>query len=159
MNFLQSIPGEDPIVVEGYFPVTPQTMFKAWTEPDKIKKWFGMKPDSLASAQVELREGGAWRFLLTDEDAHTVGMEGEYLEIVQDEKLVFSWTHVVAHADGTREETPASRVEVSFSPKGSGTWVHLIHSGIAKDDARKGVGSGWTHSFGHIMDVLSDLQE
>ena len=155
MNFLQSPPGEDPIIVEGFFPVSPQMVFDAWTQPDKIKRWFGQKPNTLASAQVDLHEGGYWRFLVTEEATHTVAMEGKYLEIVENQKLVFSWSHVVAHADGNREETPKSTVEVNFSAKGSGTWVQLKHSGIAKEDTRKGVGSGWENSFGHILELLS----
>ena len=159
MNFLQSHPGEDPVVVEGFFPASPSVVYKAWTEPTIIKKWFGREPNSLASAQVDLREGGNWKFLLTDEEDQKVGMEGEYLEIVPEEKLVFSWKHVVAHSDGSRDETPTSRVEVKFSSKGKGTWVHLVHSGIRLEDTRKGVGMGWTNSFGHIMDLLPNLQK
>ena len=158
MNFLQSQPGDEPIIVEGFFPVSPQILFNAWTEPDKIKRWFGIRPNSLASAEVDLRKGGLWRFLTTDEGAHTVGMEGEYLEIVPDEKLVLSWMHVIVHPGGKREETPVSKVEVNFSPKGSGTWLKVMHSGIRTEDARKGVGGGWTSSFTQIMDLLQELE-
>ena len=45
------------------------------------------------------------------------GFGGQYLEVGPGEKLVFSWSHVIAHATGEREEPPQSRVEVDFTPK------------------------------------------
>lgn len=154
MNYLQTAPGEDPIIVEGFFPVSPSVMFKAWTDPDRVMKWFGRAPNTLVSAHIELKQGGEWRFCVASDDEHTSVLQGEYQEIVEDEKLAFSWRHVVTQANGESEETMTSNVEVTFSSKGNGTWVHLIHTGIAVEDARKGVGGGWNNSFGHILQVL-----
>ncbi|MEM7215871.1 MAG: SRPBCC domain-containing protein [Pseudomonadota bacterium] len=159
MNLLQSNPGDDPVVVEGFFAVSPSTMFRAWTEPEIICKWFGLKPNSLVSARVDLRVGGIWTFVLDNQAAHSASMQGEYIEIVPDKKLAFTWKHVVVDESGHQEETPVSRVDVQFSPKGSGTWVHLEHSGIVREGAREGVGGGWVNSFGHIMELLPQMHE
>ena len=154
MEFVKSVPGDDPIVVEGYFAAPPAKVFEAWTDPDIVVKWFGQTPNSLHSAAIDLRPGGAWRFLKSKDDEKSVGFEGLYLDIQPGEKLVFSWTHVIAHASGVREVTPASRVEVTFAPKGKGTYVRLVHSGIGSQDARRGVGGGWEAAFTHMADAL-----
>ena len=117
-------------------------------------KWFGQAPNSLHSATIDLRLGGEWRFLKSKDDDKSIGFEGQYLEIEPGEKLVFSWAHVVAHANGEREATPYSRVEVIFTAKGSGTHVRLVHSAVRSEDARRGIGGGWGAAFGHLTDLL-----
>ena len=57
--FLRSAPGSDPIVVEGTFAASPERVFRAWTRPEEVRKWFGQQPDSLESAEIDLRVGGA----------------------------------------------------------------------------------------------------
>ncbi len=156
MNFVKSIPGEDPLVLEGYFAAPPAKVFEAWTDPAIVVKWFGHKPHSLHSAAIDLRPGGAWRFLLSQDADKSIGFEGEYQEIQPGERLVFSWAHVIAHADGAREETPRSRIEVMFTAEGAGTAVRLVHSAISNEQSRRGIGGGWESSFGSLAHMLEE---
>ena len=156
-NFVQSRPGDDPIIVESFFAAPPTKVFRAWTEPEAVMKWFGYEPNSLHSASIDLRLGGTWQFLISKNTEKTVGFEGEYLDIKTGERIVFSWSHVVAHTNGQREESPASKVEITFTAKGAGTDVRLVHSAIATEDARKGVGGGWQVAFGSLQTLLVDF--
>ena len=155
MQFVKTEPGKDPIIVEGFFAATPAKVFEAWTKPDIVVKWFGHKPNSLHSASIDLRPGGEWQFLLSKDDDKSVGFEGLYQDVLPGEKLVFSWAHVVEHANGEREETPRSRVEVTFTSKGQGTFVRLVHTAISNEDSRRGIGGGWEAAFTHMDDILS----
>lgn len=150
MEFVISEPGDDPIIVEGYFAASPEKVFKAWTDPKLVIKWFGQTPNSLHSATIDLKLGGNWCFLKLKSEEKSVGFEGQYLEIEKSERLVFSWAHVTSFADGTREATPFSRVEVNFTAKGKGTWIRLHHCAISNNDARKGIGGGWEAAFTHL---------
>ena len=154
MEFAFSEPGEEPITLEAFFPALPQKVFAAWTEPDQVKKWFGRSPNSLIAAEIDLRVGGRWQFVKSMDDEKAVSFQGEYLEIISDRKLVFTWQHVVEFLNGQRDQTAASRVEVTFTAHGSGTILSLIHSGIVEEDARKGVGGGWKAAFTHLADQL-----
>ena len=156
LSFVKTEIGDDPIVVEGYFAATPEKVFDAWTTPESVMKWFGYTPNSLHSAAIDLKPGGAWQFLMTKNDEKSVGFEGEYLDIEPAHRLVFSWTHVVAHSNGEREETPYSKVDVTFTAKGGGTDVRLIHSAIQSEDARKGVGGGWEAAFANISAAVRE---
>jgi uncharacterized protein YndB with AHSA1/START domain len=69
--------------------------------------------------------------------------------------LVFSWSHVITHESGEREATPYSQVEVIFTPRGTGTYVRLVHSAISDEDARRGVGGGWAASFASLAGALA----
>lgn len=149
MEFVKSVPGDDPIVVEGYFNASPERVFDAWTDPDIVMKWFGQAPNSLHSASIDLRPGGKWRFVKSSDPEKASGFEGRYQEIRPGEKLVFSWAQVVTYANGHRDATPESRVEVDFIAQGDGTLVKLLHSAIQNPDARRGVGGGWGAAFTH----------
>ena len=157
-QFLQSAPGAEPFRVESYFAAAPERVFAAWTRPEAVMKWFGKAPNSLVSADIDLRPGGIWRFVMSRDDDRSIGFEGQYLEIEPAKKLVFSWAHVVEHANGEREATPYSRVEVTFSPKGAGTDLRLVHSAVRSEDARRGIGGGWEAAFTHLQGVLDAAQ-
>ena len=156
MDFVKTEPGNDPIVVEGYFAVSPEKAFRAWIDPNIVMKWFGRAPNSLHSATIDLRQGGAWQFLESRDEEKSVGFEGEYLDIEPGERLVFTWSKVIAHATGERESTPYSQVEVIFTAKGNGTDVRLVHSAVHSEDARRGFGGGWNLAFNTMSALLSN---
>ena len=158
LEFVRSEPGTDPIIVEGYFAATPAKVFQAWTDPDIVMKWFGREPNSLHAAAIDLRPGGAWQFLEASDEQRSVGFEGEYLKIEAGERLVFTWSKVIAHATGGRDATPVSLVEITFTAKGSGTDVRLVHSAVHDEDTRRGFGGGWSFAFGTMSALLSDSE-
>ncbi len=159
LEFVKTEPGEDPIVVEGYFAAAPARIFQAWTIPDEVMKWFGPTPNSLQSASIDLRQGGAWQFLKSRDEEQSFGFEGEYLVIEPGERLVFTWSQFIAHATGERESTPYSQVEVTFTAKGNGTIVRLVHSAVHDEETRQGFGRGWAFAFNTMSTLLSNSEE
>ncbi len=155
MRFLQSEIGADPIVIEGVFPAPPEKVFAAFTEPEQVMKWFGPKPGALHSAEIDLREGGKWRFVESLEKERTVAFEGTYLEIERNQRLVFSWAKVVYEGE-EREDSGDSRVEITFDPHPEGTRVRLIHSQIDDETMRRGFGGGWERGLGNLSAHLSN---
>jgi len=155
MEFVTSSPGSDPIVVEAHFTVPPNQVFEAWTNPDSVMQWFGLAPNSLHSARIDLIKGGEWQFLKSKDDVKSVGFEGKYLDIQPDKRLVFSWSMVTVFADGAREATPPSRVDIQFSASGNGTDVRLVHSTIDSEALSLGFGRGWNIAFRSLLDLLS----
>lgn len=146
MNFLQSNPGDDPVILSGLFNASPARLFRAWTDPEELRRWFGIRPFCLLSANVDLRVGGQWRFVLEDSNEQQVSLEGEYLTIEPERKLVFSWMHVKQDHQGQREATRQSQVSVTFTQLQNNTRIDLRHEAIQAEDGRLGVGKGWTAS-------------
>ena len=155
MEFVTTEPGDDPIIVECYFAASPARVFQAWTDPNIVMQWFGRVPNSLHSASIDLRQGGAWQFLESHDAEKSVGFEGEYLAIQPNARLVFTWSQVITHAKGERTSTPYSQVEIIFKPKGQGTEVRLVHSAIHSEDTRRGFAGGWESAFSTLSAVLS----
>ncbi len=156
LAFVKTAPGEDPIIIEGYFAATPARVFEAWTVADEVMKWFGHSPNSLYSAHIDLRPGGAWQFVMSRDDQKSMGFEGEYVAIDPDRRLVFTWSHVVVHANNVRDATPPSQVEVTFTANGDGTDLRLVHSAVQDDETRMRFGGGWNAAMGVLSELFSN---
>ena len=151
MKFLQSPPGDEPVKISGLFKAPVARLYKAWTNPEEIKQWFGPRPHSIADARCDLQIDGDWCFVMNDSETQREQLEGKYLAIEENAKLIFSWRHVKQLADGQRHETAYSKVTVDFIDCGDSTQIDLCHEAIKEEDGRLGVGRGWHACFEHIQ--------
>lgn len=150
MNFVLSAPGADVIEVEGEFRAPVDRVWRAWTEPEQLRKWFGAKGGEFSSMEVDVRVGGRWRFEIADDGDGGGALEGTYLSVVPGELLEFSWSHVSRTPSGALEATPTSKVSVAFREEGALTRLTLRHEGIQTNSARRNVGGGWEASFARL---------
>jgi len=65
-------------------------VFDAHTKPEHLVHWFGPRGHTLSVCTVDLRPGGAWRFVLREPDGREMGMKGVYREIVPPARLVYT---------------------------------------------------------------------
>ena len=118
---------------------SPAKVFAAWTDPEKIIHWFGPAHtiDGSVDAQMDVRVGGSFRvrFKTDDGEQHEVG--GKYLEVLPNERLVFSWAW---HSMPERQ----SQVTVILKPEGDMTFLTLTHEKFFDEAARDGHKRGWT---------------
>jgi uncharacterized protein YndB with AHSA1/START domain len=63
-------------------------VYKAYTTPELVKRWWAGKRGTVTLAEIDLRVGGRWRYVMVAEGGFEVAFHGEYMEIVPDEKLV-----------------------------------------------------------------------
>ncbi len=116
----------------------PAKVYAAWTDPEKIARWFGPSQVKAGSvqAEIDLRTGGHYRiaFDMMDGQHHQVG--GVYREVVPNQRLVFSWAW---HSTPERE----SLVTVALKSDGDGTLLTLQHEQLFDEAARDGHKSGW----------------
>ncbi len=155
MNFLKTELGSNPVIVEGIFTVPAARVFEAWTDSDEITQWFGASPNSMIRAEIDLRVGGIWRFIFDETDQKTVCLEGEYIEVSPNNKLVFSWKHVTETTGGEKTATEASKVTLDFEELGDSTKVTLTHEGITSEYGLLGVGSGWENTFASFESIIA----
>ena len=65
-------------------------VYRCWTEPDLIKQWFAPKPWTTPKVEIDVRPGGASTVTMADPEGNEYPNPGIYLEVVPDEKLVFT---------------------------------------------------------------------
>ncbi|MGA9867805.1 MAG: SRPBCC domain-containing protein [Acetobacteraceae bacterium] len=114
----------------------PASVFSAWTDPEKMMRWWGPTGAEMLRAETDVRVGGRFRvvFRMPDDEEHDVS--GVYREVVADEKLVFTW------AWRTTPERE-SLVTVALRPDGNGTLLTLTHERFFDEAARDRHRGGW----------------
>ena len=82
-------PSEREIVITRVFDAPRALVFEAYTKPELLKRWLGVQPGwTLAVCEIDLRQGGAYRYLWRGPGGAEMGMRGTYREVVAPERLV-----------------------------------------------------------------------
>lgn len=132
-------------------------VFDAWTRPDEIKRWWGPTGFTTHTAKVDLRPGGAFRFVMRGPDGADHLLEGVYVEIDPPARLVFE---VHRHCDGSPDAFDAdtmtiTEVTVEFrAVEGGATELVLTHRGFADAAAAAEHEWGWGGALGDLAAVL-----
>ena len=148
-GFLQSAPGDAVIRAEGAFRASVEKAWAAWTEAERLKRWFGADAADFERMQVDVRVGGRWRFDIPGDPPSR--LEGEYIVVEENARLVFSWRHVAGET-----ATPTSQVSVDFRATEGGCVVSLRHEGIQTESGRSGVSHGWRNSFERLAGEFAE---
>lgn len=78
------------LVLERLIDAPPERVFRAWTDPALLKQWFMPKPWTVASAELDVRPGGANVIVMRSPEGQEFPNRGVYLEVVKNQKLVFT---------------------------------------------------------------------
>src|SRR5256886_5805888 len=83
-----TLPTDTQILITREFDAPKHLVYKAYTTPELIKRWWGGDRGEVTLAEVDLRVGGRWRYVMTANGGFEVGFHGEYREIVPNERIV-----------------------------------------------------------------------
>jgi uncharacterized protein YndB with AHSA1/START domain len=83
-----TLPSDTRILIIRDFDAPRQLVYRAYTEPDLIKRWWSGDRGEVTHVEVDLRVGGRWRYVMTADGGFEVAFHGEYREIVANERLV-----------------------------------------------------------------------
>jgi uncharacterized protein YndB with AHSA1/START domain len=126
-----------------------ELVFKAWTDANQFKQWFGAAAcdgASLQSVKVDARVGGKYRLQVRRPDGEFFTTVGIYREVKPPERLVFTWAF---EKDGSGEEfgevePPEMLVTLEFKARGKQTELSLTHEKFATVESRDRHNDGWT---------------
>jgi uncharacterized protein YndB with AHSA1/START domain len=116
-----------------------EKLFQAWIDPEKMTEWFcHAKPNLIGKLVVmDVRSGGQYGFDVSDASGKVFKVRGEYLEIKEPEKLVFTWFWETEPAYGN------TVVTLEFVDLGNKSELILSHEQFANSDARDKHNIGW----------------
>jgi uncharacterized protein YndB with AHSA1/START domain len=83
-----TLPTDEQILITREFDAPRHLVYRAWTTPELVKRWWSAKRGEVTVAEIDLRVGGKWRYVMVTEDGFEVAFHGEFREIVPDERIV-----------------------------------------------------------------------
>jgi uncharacterized protein YndB with AHSA1/START domain len=83
-----TLPTDTQILITRVFDAPRHLVYKAWITPELIKRWWSGDRGTVTLAEVDLRVGGTWRYVMTADQGFEVAFHGEYKEIVPNERIV-----------------------------------------------------------------------
>lgn len=142
-----TLPSERELVVVRQFNAPRHVVFEAWTKPEHVKHWWGPFGMTMTVCEIELRTGGAFRFVLHDADGNEYGFGGKYQEIVAPEKLVYT--------DGF-EGMPGHEALVTTTFEARGATTNVVSRSVyqSREDRDNHINSGMEAGLRQTYDQL-----
>ncbi len=141
--------------VKRFIKAPPERVFAAWTAPEQIKQWFGPASCQVLDAQIDLRVGGTYRFHVNNEGMGEMTVRGEYREVTEPTKLVFTWQW----EDDEEWKNVKSVVTVKFAAKPGGTEVQITHEGLPSTEHAGRHEHGWNGSLDKLAARAAAMAE
>ena len=144
---------EREVVVTRTFDAPARLVFEAWSKPELFRKWWvprsmGM---TLRSCEMDVRTGGKYRLVFGDDPANPMAFFGEYLEVVPNERIV--WTNEESGDAG-------SVTTVTFEERDGKTLLvmsELYPTKEALDEAGTGAQEATNETFAQLDELLAEL--
>ena len=147
------------LVLERVVDVPPELVWKAWTTPEWLKKWFTPAPWTTPEVEVDLRPGGIFRNVMESPDGQRMTNGGSFLDVVPNERLV--WTSALQ--PGFRPAPPRSgfphiTAAILLAPQAGGTKytaivMHPTEEGCKQHEAM-GFHNGWNTALDQLVALV-----
>jgi uncharacterized protein YndB with AHSA1/START domain len=142
--------GEHEIQAERWFDAPRERVWQAFTDPELIPQWWGLRSTTTIVDELELHPGGKWRFVQRSDDGSETGFRGEFREIRGPESLTwtFEWEGMPGHI---------STETVTFTEQDGGTLVSTVSVFDNREDRDGMVESGMEGGMRETYDRLAEL--
>jgi uncharacterized protein YndB with AHSA1/START domain len=142
----------DGITIVRVFDAPRERVWKEWTEPEPFADWFGGGEAEvpLSSVTMDVRPGGSWRAtMFADPGRREINWKGEYLEVVEPERLVFTLSD-------QPDDDAYELITVVFTDLGDGrTEMNFQQRGGMSPEQYERAGQGWSTFFDRIEQRLA----
>ncbi len=145
-----TLPSDTQILTTREFNAPKHLVYRAWTEPDLIKRWWAGDRGVTTSAEVDLRVGGTWRYAMNTNDGFEVAFHGEYSEVAPEERLVSTDIFEGMPDSGAAVTT------VSFTEENGRTTLTILTQYPSREIRDLVIATGME---GGLQESLDDLEE
>jgi uncharacterized protein YndB with AHSA1/START domain len=146
---------ERELVITRVFDAPRSLVFKAWTQPEHMAKWFGPQGFTSTVLRNELRPGGAYRIHMRGPEGDDHWTQGIYREIDEPQRLVMVGSWADAQGNPTR---PEATLTLTFEDLGGKTKMTLHQTLFESVTARNEHQRGWSSGFERLAEYLKEIQ-
>lgn len=145
-----TLPADTQILITREFNAPKHLVYQAWTTPELIKRWWSGDRGEITVAEVDLRTGGAWRYVMTANAGFEVAFHGEYREIIPNERIIS--TEIFEGMPGAESVNTAT-----FSENDGRTTVTLLVQHASQEHRDMHINSGMESGLQEAMDHLEQV--
>lgn len=149
-----TLPSDREILITRVFDAPPAKVFRAWTEPQYVRRWWGRADAPLVVCDIDLRPGGDWRYVTRSAEGVELGWHGTYLDVAVPNRLV-STEVFEGYPDVQSENT------LTLTAEGDTTvmTVRVLHASKANRDGHvdSGMEGGLQRSLDEIDEILASM--
>ena len=151
-----TLPADDQILITREFDAPKHLVFKAFTTPELVKRWWNAGRGEMTICEIDLKVGGRWRYVMVTSDGFEVGFHGEYREIVPDERIVTTEIYE-GLPDGVSEEEGGTVNTASFSEADGRTTMTILVQAASKASRDAIIDSGMEAGMQDAFDLLEQV--
>jgi uncharacterized protein YndB with AHSA1/START domain len=142
-----TLPTDERILITREFDAPRHLVYRAWTEPELVGRWWSGTRGETTVAEIDLRVGGAWRCVMVTDDGFEAAFHGEYREIVPNERIVATEVY-----EGMPEVEALNTV--TFAEADGRTTLTMLVQHASKEARDAHIGSGMEAGMREAMDLL-----
>ena len=145
-----TLPTDEQILIKREFAAPRRLVYKAWTTPELVKRWWSGLRGEVTSVEIDLRVGGTWRYVMVANEGFEVAFHGEYREIVPDERLVSTEVY-----EGFPDAEALDTLTLTEQDERTTLTILVQHSSKEHRDAH--IDSGMEGGMQEAMDLLEQV--
>ena len=149
-----TLPSDREILITRVFDAPAALVFRAWTTPELVRRWWSGDAAPLVVCDIDLRPGGRWRYVTRDADGTELGWHGEYLEIEAPRRLVSTETFE-GYPDASAQDT----LVLTERDGTTVLTVTVLHASKENRDGHvaSGMEGGLQLALDRVEDILAEL--
>lgn len=146
-----TLPTDEQILIAREFDAPRHLVYRAYTTPELVKRWWAGQRGEVTSAEIDLRVGGTWRYVMVANGGYEVAFHGEYRELVPDARIVTTEVYEGAPESGAALNT------VTFEEAGGRTTLTILVDCPSRDVRDMIIDSGMEGGMQEGMDLLEQV--
>ncbi len=151
-----SLPTDEQILITREFDAPKHLVWRAFTTPELVKRWWNAKRGEMTVAEIDLRDGGKWRYAMVTDDGFEVAFHGEYREVVLHERIVSTETYEGV-PEGVSEEDATTVNTATFVETDGRTTLTLLVQARTKESRDAIIESGMEAGLQDALDLLEEV--
>src|SRR5712691_9566723 len=151
-----TLPTDEQILITREFNAPKHLVYKAWTTPELVKRWWHANRGEVTVVDIDLRVGGAWRYVMVADGGLEVGFHGEYREVVPNERIVSTEVYE-GLPEGVTEEEGATVNTATFTEADGRTKLTILVQATSKVSRDAIIDSGMEDGLQDALDLLEQV--